>query len=122
VLACGGTLLTVCPEHAEFADPLRVKLGLAFPILVDHGSRVAGSYRLLFDLPDDLCALYRDFSIDLARFNTHGRWELPMPATYVIDRAGTIRYAAVNIDYTRRPEPQSALDVLAGIAQTGKGA
>jgi peroxiredoxin len=122
VPACGGTLLTVCPEHVEFADPLRVKHGLTFPLLVDPGSRVAGSFGLLFDLPDDLCALYRDFGIDLARFNTHGRWELPMPATYVIDRAGTIRYAAVNVDYTRRPEPRAALVVLAGFDRTGKGA
>ena len=112
----------MCPEHAEFADLLRVKLSLTFPILVDPGSRVAGSFRLLFDLPDDLCALYRDFDIDLARFNTHGRWELPMPATYVIDRFGIIRYAAVNVDYTRRPEPQAALEALAGMDRTGEGA
>jgi peroxiredoxin len=104
----------VCPEHAEFADPLREKLGLAFPILVDHGSRVAGRFNLLFELPEDLCALYREFGIDLARFNTHGRWELPMPATFVVDRAGVLRYAAVNVDYTYRPEPQSALIALAG--------
>lgn len=121
MLASGGTLLTVCPEHAEFADPLRVKLGLTFPILVDPGSRVAGSFRLLFDLSDGMCGLYRDFGIDLARFNIHGRWELPMPATYVVDRAGTIRYAAVNVDYARRPEPQAALDVLTGMGRTGKG-
>jgi len=35
-----------------------------------------------------------------------------MPATYVIDGGGIIRYAAVNVDYTRRPEPEEALAVL----------
>jgi peroxiredoxin len=104
--------LTVCPEHAEFADPLRAKLGLSFPILVDHENVLADRFGLTFELTAELCALYRDFGIDLERFNSHGRWELPMPATYVIDRAGTIRYAAVNVDYTCRPEPQAALAVL----------
>lgn len=102
----------MCPEHPEFADKLREKLGLTFPILVDEGNEVAGRFHLLFDLPDDLCALYREIGIDLERYNTNGRWELPMPATYVIDRSGIIRYAAVNVDYTHRPEPDAALAAL----------
>lgn len=106
--------MTICPEHAEFTGPLREKLALSFPILVDGGNRLAGRFSLSFDLPGDLCALYRTFGIDLEVFNTNGRWELPMPATFVIDRAGIIRYAAVNVDYTCRPEPQATLAVLAG--------
>jgi len=111
----GATLLAVCPEHASFAAPLQSKLNLTFPILVDKDSRLAGSYGLNFVLPEDLCGLYREFGIDLERFNSHGRWELPMPATYIVDRNGIIRYAAVNVDYTCRPEPQAALEVLAAI-------
>ena len=107
--------MAVCPEHAEFTGPLRSKLNLTFPLLVDQNSRLAGIFGLNFTLPEDLCGLYREFGIDLARFNTHARWELPMPATYVIDRAGIIRYAAVNIDYTCRPEPQAALAALTAI-------
>ena len=34
-----------------------------------------------------------------------------MPARYVVNRDGVIRYAAVNPDYTRRPDP--ALTVAA---------
>lgn len=105
-------LLTVCPEHAEFADPLRSKLNLTFPILVDQSSLVAANYGLNFTLPEDLVGLYREFGIDLVRFNTHKCWELPMPATYVIDCSGIIRYAEVNLDYTCRPEPQAALAAL----------
>lgn len=75
---------------------------------------MAGLFNLLSDLPDDLCALYRSFGIDLERFNASGRWELPIPATYVIDRSGIIRYAAVSVDYTCRPEPETALAELAG--------
>ena len=108
----GGALLVVCPEHAEFADPLRSKLNLTFPILVDQDGRLAESYGLNFTLTEDLSGLYRQFGIDLARFNSHARWELPMPATYVVDRAGIIRYAQVNLDYTCRPEPQAALAAL----------
>lgn len=37
-------------------------------------------------------------------------WELPMPATYVIDRGDVIRFAHVDPEDTRRAEP---LDMLA---------
>jgi peroxiredoxin len=33
-------------------------------------------------------------------------WELPIPATYIIDRDGSVLYASANEDYTERPEPE----------------
>jgi len=35
-----------------------------------------------------------------------------MPARYVIDQTGTIAYAEVNADYTKRPEPSDMFAVL----------
>ena len=35
-----------------------------------------------------------------------------MPGRFVIDRDGTILYAEVNPDYTRRPEPEDMLPAL----------
>ena len=35
-----------------------------------------------------------------------------MPARYIIDQDGTIAYAEVNPDYTRRPEPSDLFKVL----------
>jgi peroxiredoxin len=114
ILANGGTLITVSPEYAEFSKDVSEKLGLTFPVLEDTNSRVAEEYGLQFELPGDLRELYRQFGNDLEHFNTHGRWELPLPATFVVDREGIVRYRAVNADYTHRPEPQAALDIMAG--------
>ena len=114
ILAIGGTLLTVSPEHSEFSGELREKLGLTFPVLEDKNSIVSQDYGLTFELPNDLKELYRSFGIDLERFNTHGRWELPLPATFGIDPGGVIQYRAVNVDYTHRPEPKEALLFITG--------
>ncbi len=38
-----------------------------------------------------------------------------MPARYVIGQDGLIAYAEVNPDYTRRPDPQELLPVLAAL-------
>ena len=112
IQASGGTLITVSTEHSEFSEELREKLGLAFPILEDKNSHVSEKYGLTFELPADLQELYQSFGIDLARFNTHGRWELPLPATFGIDSEGLIHYRAVNVDYTHRPEPSELLEFL----------
>ncbi len=42
--------------------------------------------------------------------------QLPVPATYVIDRDGTIRFAFVNTDYSRRAELAEVVKVLKRIA------
>ena len=39
-----------------------------------------------------------------------------MPARFVIGRDGIIRYAEVNPDYTRRPDPSELLPVLDGLS------
>ena len=37
---------------------------------------------------------------------------IPLPATYVVDRAGIVRYAFVDIDFTRRAEPAAVVAAL----------
>jgi peroxiredoxin len=86
---------------------------LTFAILSDARNDVAAGFGLRFKLPDYLIALYRDgFRNDLAVVNGDASWTLPMPARFVIDRSGTIAYAEVNPDYTRRPDPGELLPTL----------
>jgi len=37
---------------------------------------------------------------------------LPIPATYIVDRQGMIRYANVDPDFRRRMEPSEIVKVL----------
>ena len=89
-----------------------------FAMLRDFGNRVAEAYGLVFTLPDDLRAIYLKFGIDLARGNGDGTWRLPMPARFVIDRAGVIRSAESDPDYTTRPEPEDTLATLRTLRST----
>ena len=85
---------------------------MEFVVLRDFGNRVAGTYGLVFTLPDDLRAIYLKFGIDLARGNGDGTWRLPVPARFVIDRGGVIRAVDADPDYTRRPEPADTIEIL----------
>ena len=85
-------------------------------MLVDSGNGVARSYGLTFRMPEALQDVYRDhLRIDLARFNGDSTWELPIPATYVVGQDGVVAWAGVDVDYTRRPEPEGLIEVLDGM-------
>jgi len=92
--------------------------GLTFRLLSDPGNMVASKFNLVYQLPEDLRKVYLGFGVDLAKFNGDESWTLPMPARFVIDRSGIIRYAAVNADYTIRPEPSDTIKVLRSLAET----
>jgi peroxiredoxin len=86
--------------------------GLGFPILVDKGGSVAAQFGLRWNLPDHLRDIHKRLGADLTQFNGEDSWTLPMPARYVIDTNGTVAYAEINPDYTRRPEPSDVFPIL----------
>jgi peroxiredoxin len=88
---------------------------LDFDLLSDAGNTVAGRFGIAFTLPEALREVYGKFGADLVKYDGDSSWTLPMPASYVIDSHGVIRYASVDPDYTVRPEPEElvrAVDAL----------
>ena len=117
VLALGGEIVVLSPELPRFSADLAGKHKLAFPILNDHGLTIASSFGLAFTLPQDLKELYLNaFKNDLAQRNGDPSWRLPLPARFVIDRSGVIRYAEADPDYTVRPEPEETVAILKTLA------
>lgn len=108
----GATLVAISPQTAANSRKSVRQNGLGFPILSDTRNDVAAAFGLRFALPDYLVDLYKSLKNDLPAFNGDPSWTLPMPARYVIGQDGTILYAEVNPDYTRRPEPEDMLPAL----------
>jgi peroxiredoxin len=116
ITARGARLVAVSPQVPDESLTLTEKHDLAFDVLSDIGSDTAKQYGLTFDLPDDLAAVYDKLGFDLQRVNGGHPRTLPLPATYVIDRDGVIRWAFVNTDYTTRAEPADILAALDALA------
>ncbi|OIJ92213.1 alkyl hydroperoxide reductase [Streptomyces sp. MUSC 14] len=121
VTARGARLVAVSPQIPDESLTLAEKHELAFDVLSDIGSDTAARYGLAFDLTDELAAVYDTFGFDLQRVNGGHARTLPLPATYVIDRDGVIRWAFVDTDYTRRAEPADILAALDSLAVGGAG-
>ena len=110
----GTTLAAVSPQTVRQSFFMRDQHKLRFPLLFDAGNKVARQFGLTYRVPDEQKAVYQRAFVNLPFVNGDDSWELPIPATYIIDRDGTVLYASANEDYTQRPEPQDIVQVLTG--------
>ncbi len=113
----GATLVVISPQVQRTARESEGQQPLRMEHLHDRGNTVAGRYGLVFTVPEDLQGVYRGFGLDLAKANGDDSWTLPMPARFVVDRAGVIRSRDVDPDYTRRAEPSETIAVLQSLAR-----
>ncbi|NYI06183.1 peroxiredoxin-like family protein [Allostreptomyces psammosilenae] len=109
----GARLVAISPQLPDQSLTLIERHELAFDVLSDVGSQVSREFGLAFDLTDELAAVYQSFGIELERVNGGHARTLPIPATYLLDHQGVIRWAHVNTDYTRRAEPADIVTALA---------
>jgi peroxiredoxin len=116
----GGSLVAISPQLEKYGHALHGRLKLEFDILTDRGLQVASQFRLVFELPEYLNALYQQFGHKLDELHGENAFRLPMPARYVIDQQGVIRSADVTPDYTVRPDPSETVAVLERLAK-GQG-
>jgi peroxiredoxin len=119
IRAAGATLVAITPQTAANSRKLIASHGLGFPILSDPGNAVADRYGLRYRLPSYLIDVYKQLGVDLPVINGDDSWTLPIPARFVVDRVGRIRYAEADPDYTQRPDPEDLLPVLRGLQGAG---
>ena len=110
--AAGATLLALSPELPEESRQLIQDRKIGFDILRDAGNAYLATLGLVHTLPEELRTIYGGFGIDLPRSNGEASWTLPLPARYIIDPSGLVRYARVHPDYTERPEVTETLEAL----------
>jgi peroxiredoxin len=112
----GASLVAISPEMPDNSLSTAGKNSLTFEVLSDLGNRVAREFGIVFQLPVDLRPIYAGFGIDLIKANDDDTFELPIPATYVIGTDRKIRKAFVNVDYTKRLDPEEIIAVLKEMA------
>lgn len=110
--AAGGELVAMSPQTAQQNSFMADQHRLAFPLLSDTGNNVAGQFGLVYRVPEAQQTLYQRTFVNLAFVNGDNNWELPIPATYILDRDGSVLFASANADYTERPEPAEILRFL----------
>ena len=113
----GAKLVAVSPQTSDESLSTAEKNDLAFPVLSEVGSATATSFGIAYDLAEELRPIYTRVGHALPEKNGDESWVLPIPATYVIDRDGTIALGFVDVDYRNRLEPAEVLVALQSLSK-----
>lgn len=101
----GASLIGISPETPDVAQETVSKHNLPFEVLSDVGNEVIKQFGLFTEVYEEMRPLYLQWGLDIPAANGDEKWEIPIPATYIVDKQGVIRAAYVNKDYTQRMDP-----------------
>jgi peroxiredoxin len=105
----GAELVAISPQTEDNSLSDVEKKGLKFPVLSDLHHQVARKYGVVFELGAAWRELQTKFGNPMPKFNGDESWELPIPATFVLDSKSIVRLRHVDPDYRHRLEPAEIL-------------
>jgi peroxiredoxin len=108
----GASLVAISPMLPDGTQYLATKRSLMFPVCSDLGNKVARKFKITFEIPLEFRENHLDWGMDIPAANGYDTWEIPLPATYVIDQTGEIVWSYIDDDPVSRAEPE---DIVAAI-------
>ncbi len=111
----GGTLVAVSVEPPDRSMAIAKKNELEFTVLSDPNLNVARSFGIVYQFSPETDAKYKGYGIDMAKYNGTEKPELPISATYIVNKKGEIVYAYIEPDYKKRAEPSVLIETLSKI-------
>jgi peroxiredoxin len=108
----GASLVGISPQTVKQSFFMADQHRLGFRLLSDAGNQEARQFGLVYRVPPEQESIYRRAFINLPLANGDESWELPIPASYVVGRDGTVLFAYANEDYSERAEPGDILERL----------
>lgn len=108
----GAKLVAITPETPDNSLSTKEKNALEFEVLSDIDNKLAKELGMVFQLPKSVQDIYNQFGISIEKHNGNADYELPLTATFVVDKDKKIIYRYVNEDYTKRAEITDILGAL----------
>jgi peroxiredoxin len=108
----GAELLAITPQRAKGTQQTVDEHGLDYPILTDLGNKLGERFGLAYEVSDLIKPILESAGINIPIENEAPGYRLPVTATYVVDRTGTIVAAFTDPNHFRRMEPD---DIIAAI-------
>ncbi len=108
----GANLIAISPELPESSSVTIKKGDLKFSILSDVDNKYAKNLGIVFKINEELKELYGQFGIDLDKNQGNHSWELPLAATFIVDKDKKITYSFIEVDYKKRAKIEDLLEEL----------
>jgi peroxiredoxin len=116
ITAANGQLVAISPDTGGRLLRAKKRLNLSIDLLSDVDSGVALNFGVAFRAPEEYRKWLQSRGTNLIERHGNDAWIIPIPAAFVVDRAGVVRYAFVEPEFVRRAEPDEIVAVLRRLA------
>lgn len=117
ILDAGASVIAITPEKGEKIEKTMKKSGADFSIVYDENHRIMDKYHVTFKLSGWKRFIYGLGGININKASGNKDSALPVPATYIIAKDGTIYTSHFNEDYSERMQ---VIDMLTSINELTK--
>ena len=108
----GAQIVAITPEKTENIEKTIEKTKADFPVLWDKDNSIMESFGVNFILAKDLQVKYKEYGVDLAKDNGNTSQTLPVPATFIINKNGKIKFLQYDTNYKNRSSAKEILEQL----------
>ena len=109
----GATVLAVSPEKPDYLDKMAHKTGAAFNLLYDKDYRIANAYDVNFKPKAVTLMIYNvALGAQIKKSHSDASQQLPIPATFIINRKGKIIWRQFDRNYHKRSSVKEIVTAL----------
>lgn len=105
-------LIALSPEQESEVQKTKSKNNLKFTVLSDKKNELARKLGLVFKVDPEVNKEYKLLGLDLEASQGDKSFELPVPATFVIDQNRKIVFAFADADYTKRADTKEIIEAV----------
>lgn len=103
-------MIAISPEKADVTMETMDIEKLNFTVLSDIGNKYAKKLGLLYKVSNKVKLLFKAKGVDLEKSQGNSNGELPLAATYVIDKNGIVTNVWFDTNFTKRAEPTEVIE------------
>jgi peroxiredoxin len=108
--AKGVSLVAISPQLPDNSISTVEKHELQFTVLSDVDNKLARKLGIVWSQPDTFRPLFQGFGVKWQELYGNENLEIPIPATFLVDKNGVVRNMFLDPDYTKRLDPETALE------------
>jgi peroxiredoxin len=106
----GYQILALSPDRPAKLQPTMARNELTYTLLSDASMQAAKAFGIAFRVADETLKKYDEYGINLEEASGQEHHLLPVPAVFVVDTDGEIRFTHANPNYKVRLAPDKVLE------------
>jgi len=113
----GGQIVAIMPDREQFATSFKSEGNVRYPVLTDMDNGYALALNLAIWVGEEMQSILAAGNRQLPVYQGNESWVIPVPASFVVRKDGTIEDRFIDPDYRRR---MAVEDLLMALRNAGR--